>query len=287
MTAGGVKIESMVRVEETIRSCPQPQDPEGRYWDAVVEWWEPTLTHRLWRAHSDAVNRRLLARWLAPDSGRLLKTDLFDEAVARGLYPELAARSREVVGIDLSPGVVRSASQRYPSLDARLGNVLALPFPNGSFDVVVSNSTLDHFDSHEKLQVAIAELARLIRPAGKLIITLDNRMNPVVALRTSKLLFGTLHRVGVVPYFVGATYGHRCLTKVLCAAGFNVEDVTTIMHCPPQLAAWWAGRRGAGARGGDVKELTHVRRVLQFEAMERWPTRHLTGHFVAALATRR
>jgi hypothetical protein len=45
-------------------------------------------------------------------------------------------------------------------------------------------------------------------------ITLDNRTNPVVALRTS-LLYGVLRRLRVVPYFVGATYGARRLEKVL------------------------------------------------------------------------
>ena len=259
----------------------------GAYWDRVLECWEPTLTHRLWRAHSDAVNRRLLRRWLAPGSGRLLKTDLFDEAVGSGLYPELAARSEEVVGIDLSAGVVRAALQRYPDLDARVGNVRALPFADGSFDVVLSNSTLDHFDSHAKLRAVIAELARSIRPGGELIITLDNWMNPIIALRTSKLLLGTLHRLGVVPYFVGVTCGHRSLSELLREAGFEVEEITAVMHCPPQLAAWWAARTGASACAGDRAELRHLRRVLRFETMERWPMRHLTGHFVGALATRR
>ncbi len=270
------------------RMAPRREVEElGRYWDRVVESWEPTATHQRWRAHSDAVNRRLLRRWLAPGSGRLLKTDLFDEAVAGGLYPELAARAGEVVGIDVSPEVVRSALQRYPGLDAHVGNVLALPFPDGSFDVVVSNSTLDHFDSHAKLRAAIAELARLIRPDGKLIITLDNRTNPLIALRTSKMLFGTLHRVGVVPYFVGATCGQRGLSKLLRASGFIVEETTAVMHWPPQLAAWWAARRDDAGCSGDPAELRHIRRVLRFEAMEKWPTRHLTGHFVGALATRR
>jgi SAM-dependent methyltransferase len=223
----------------------------------------------------------------------LLKTDLFDEAVACGLYPELAARSDGVVGIDVSPAVVSAALRRYPDLDAHVGSVSAMPFPDGSFDVVVSNSTLDHFDSHAKLHAAIAELARSIRPGGKLIITLDNRMNPVITARTSKMLFGTLHRLGVVPYFVGATCGYRGLSKLLRATGFIVEEITAVMHCPPQFAAWsaacrdTAARRDAAAHAGDSAELRHLRRVLRFEAMERWPTRHLTGHFVCALATRR
>jgi hypothetical protein len=101
------------------------------------------------------------------------------------------------------------------------------------------------------------------------------------------MLFGTLHRVGVVPYFVGATYGQRGLSKLLRTSGFIVEETTAVMHWPPQLAASWASRRDPAACAGDPAKLRHLRRVLRFEAMEKWPTRHLTGHFVGALATRR
>jgi SAM-dependent methyltransferase len=261
-------------------------DVDGSYWNGVVEGWEPTPLHRLWRAHSDAVNIELLSRWLPAARGRLLKTDLFDEAVADGLYPALAARYDQIVGIDVSVAAIRAASARYPELDARVGNVLALPFADGSLDAVVSNSTLDHFDSRAKLRDAVAELARAIRPNGRLIITLDNRANPVVALRTS-VLFGALHRIGLVPYYVGATYGARGLARLLDSSGFEVVDTAAIMHCPPQLAAWLATRRHAVARWEQQAQCRYLRRVLRFEAMGSWPTRDLTGHFVGALAVRR
>ena len=260
--------------------------PEGAYWNGVVEEWEPTPLHRLWRAHSDAVNIDLLSRWLPAAPGTLLKTDLFDEAVGDGLYPALAARYDQIVGVDVSVAVIRAATERYPELDARVGNVLALPFADRSLDAVVSNSTLDHFDSHAKLRAAVAELARTIRPNGRLIITLDNRANPVVALRTS-MLFGALHRIGLIPYYVGATYGPRGLARLLDSSGFEVVDTAAIMHCPPQLAAWLATRRHVVARWEQPAQSRYLRRVLRFEAMGRWPTRDLTSHFVGALAVRR
>jgi SAM-dependent methyltransferase len=262
------------------------QEPaSGAYWDGVVEGWEPTFAHRLWRAHSDAVNGALLRRWLPGASRRLLKTDLFDEAVARGLYPELTAGAAEVTGIDLSPTAVRAASERYPALDARTADVLALPFADGYFDAVVSNSTLDHFASHSTLHEAVAELARVMAPGGTLIITLDNRSNPIVALRTSRL-FGPLHRAGVVPYYVGATHGSRGLAALLRASGFDVGATAAIMHCPPQLAAHLAASR-RGSLPEEQAEARHLRAVLRYEAMGRWPTRSVTAHFAAARAVKR
>lgn len=264
----------------------------GAYWDGILDDWEPSMATCLWRAHSDAVNIGLLRRWLPPSraGGRVtvLKTDLFDEAVGTGLYPELSARAGAVVGVDISRQTVRSARQRYPALEATVGDLLRLPFGPGTFDAVVSNSSLDHFDSRAKLRLAVAELARVLRPGGELIITLDNYTNPVVAVRTSRL-GGPLRRLGVVPYYVGATYGARGLVEMLGQSGFDVAETRAIMHCPPQLAAHLAA--GIAARNGPTVSpealCRYLRRALRFEAMGRWPTRQVTAHFIAARAVRR
>lgn len=261
---------------------PSDQDCVSGYWSDVLEHWRPTLVHRLWRAHSDAVNRDLLRRWLPSGTGSLLKTDLFDEAVGAGLYEELDAGCESVCGIDVSE-VVSRARARYPSLTASVADVLKLPFSDGSFDAVFSNSTLDHLDSHPKLRAGVAELARTIRPGGSLLITLDNRANPIVAVRTSKLMYAPLHRLGVIPYFVGVTHGPRALTRMLQQTGFDVQGSKSIMHCPPQLAA--AVRMGLGR--GRVDERSYLRAVLRFEKLQDWFTHALTGHFVAVRAVKR
>jgi SAM-dependent methyltransferase len=267
----------------TALGCEGHARPTGEYWDGVVEAWKPTVAHRLWREHSDAVNRRLLRRWLPARSGTVLKTDVFDEAVGTGLYPEIASRAQEVFGVDVSRMAVTGARERYPEFRVEVADVLALPFADGRFDVVVSNSTLDHFESHTTLWAALAELARVLRPQGKLIITVDNRSNPIVALRTS-VGFEPLHRLGLVPYFVGATCGPRRLSKALRASGFTAIQQTTIMHCPPQVAARLAARTMAVPQQEMLER--HVRTVLRFESMQNWPTRALTGHFAAGLAVR-
>jgi SAM-dependent methyltransferase len=255
---------------------------DAEYWDQVVAGWQQTPAHRLWRAHSDAVNIRLLRRWLPLGSGRLLKTDLFDEAVGEGLYPELARRAEHVIGVDVSSETVERARARHPGLEARVADVLALPFETAGFDTVVSNSTLDHFEQRDSLVASMAELARVTRSGGRLIITLDNRSNPVIALRTSRQL-ARLHRwLRVVPYFVGVTCGPRALRRHLSDVGFDVMAVTAIMHWPPQLSANRVVRRGQVPQRD-----AYLAEVLSREFLERWPTRYLTGHFVAACALRR
>ena len=255
-------------------------------WRGVLERWAPTRAHALWRAHSDAVNRSLLRRWLPRGSlGRVLKTDLFDEAVGDGLLAELEPRASEVVGIDLAQAVVEAAARRWPTITALSGDVRDLDFDAATFDLVVSNSTLDHFPSFDWVEVAVGELARVTKPGGRLIITLDNRGNPVVALRTSRALAGLFRRLGVVPYQLGVTCGRRRLEGLLQRSGFTVEATAVIMHCPPQLASKLAEQFSTAASAEELEQ-RHLRRVLRFEALANWPTRSLTGHFIAASARR-
>ena len=256
-----------------------------RYWDAVASDAAPDGFHALWRRHSDAVNGAPLARWLprAPVA-ETLKTDLFDEAVTDGLYPLLATRSRRVVGIDISSPIVAAARTRHPQLDAVRADVRALPFRAGRFDVAISLSTLDHFESLEGLHAGLAEIHRTLRRGGRLVITLDNPANPAVALRNA-LPFAPLNRIGLVPYYVGATCGRRRLEAILAASGFDVLATTAVLHAPRAPAVLLAAAVERWA--GDRAERRTLDALLRCERLTAWPTRYLTGHFVAALAQRR
>jgi SAM-dependent methyltransferase len=47
----------------------------------------------------------------------------------------------------------------------------ALPFASGSFDAVICKGSLDHFD---RPRAAIAEMARVARPAGRVVLAIAN-----------------------------------------------------------------------------------------------------------------
>jgi SAM-dependent methyltransferase len=239
-------------------------------WEAIGSAWTPGRGTAALRAYSDRVNLALLERWLPERIGSVLKTDLFDEAVGHGLVGSLGARAERIVGIDISASVVREAARRNPSLEAVVADVRALPFPAGSFDVVVSNSTLDHFDSEAAIDEALAELARVLRPGGVLVVTLDNPANPVVWLR-NHVPERVLRSTGLVPYPVGATLGPRALAQAVTRAGLAVEDAAVVAHVPRLLV------RGFGLRS---------RRLLAAERAGALPTRTLTGQFGAVLARR-
>lgn len=251
-------------------------------WDAVVAEWAANPRFRLWRRHSDAVNTRLLRRWLT-DGGvrRLLKTDLFDEAVAEGLYPVLAAAAEEVLGIDVSAGAAAAAGRRHRGLRAQAADVRGLPFDDASIDLVVSISTLDHFDTREDIDRALRELSRVLRPGGQLILTLDNLAQPLIWLR-SVLPQRLMMRLGLVPYAVGKTLRPRQLHASCRAAGLEVRTMTAVLHCPRAVAV--ALTRVLESRASRRAQDRFLSALGGFERLERWPTRYLTGHFTAIRA---
>ncbi len=261
-------------------STPPHSPPDAvQSWDNIAGKWADGRD-ALWRAHSDAVNVALCRRWLPIRMSRLLKTDAFDEASSSGLWPWLREAADVVETIDLSPAMAKMARRRHHRLSVTVADVRALPFQDQAFNAVVSNSTLDHFTHASFIAESLTELRRVLVADGRLLLTLDNPDNPALALRGA-LPFSWLNRIGLVPYFVGATFGWRQLTRVLYACGFEVMEVTAILHCPRVVAVQAARLAG---RCSPTSQRRFLAALARFESAERWPTRFLTGHFVAVLA---
>ncbi|RSM85955.1 class I SAM-dependent methyltransferase [Kibdelosporangium aridum] len=89
----------------------------------------------------------------------------------------LAERAAKVTGLDISPHMlaVNSSKLRERGLAARLveGDMAALPFPNDSFDAVTSMLALMHIPLEDRQQV-FTEVARVLRPGGRLLIGVKN-----------------------------------------------------------------------------------------------------------------
>jgi len=215
--------------------------------------------------------------------GRLLKTDLFDEAVGDGLYPLLPPCARSAIGIDLSHTAVARARARHARLKGLVADARRLPFKSGSFDSVVSTSTLDHFGQATDIEAAFAELNRILRPGGELVITMDNTRNPILALR--ERIQAPLLWLGIVPYFTGASCDAGGLRRLLTEAGFEVRDETTVFHSPRMLAIVVA--RLLDVFGVPRLNGYYLALVGAFERLADSRAGRMTGYFVAARAVKR
>ncbi len=79
---------------------------------------------------------------------------------------DFAASAR---GVDLSPGMLAHARAR--GLDVIEGSATALPFPDASVDVACSFKVLAHV---QQIDVALAEMARVVRPGGHILAEFYN-----------------------------------------------------------------------------------------------------------------
>jgi ubiquinone/menaquinone biosynthesis C-methylase UbiE len=103
--------------------------------------------------------------------------NVLDIACGAGYGSALLARhAAHVTGADLSPPAIDHARARYaavPNLEFRQADCAALPFPDDSFDAVVSFETLEHIAAQEAF---FDEVRRVLRPAGLFVLSCPNRV---------------------------------------------------------------------------------------------------------------
>jgi ubiquinone/menaquinone biosynthesis C-methylase UbiE len=99
-------------------------------------------------------------------------TRLLEVGSGTGAFAVRCSRelSCKVVALDSSPEMV--AATEAAGVEAMLGDVQSLPFPDGSFDAAVAAWMLYHVADLDR---AISELARVLRPGGRLIAITNGR----------------------------------------------------------------------------------------------------------------
>jgi SAM-dependent methyltransferase len=225
----------------------------------------------------------LIQRWGGvPRKGRVLKTDLFEEAMGPDAFLEdLASPDTLLLGMDVSPQAVSRARQRNMQRQARyfVADACNLPVASASIVLIVSPSTLDHFENPSDLGQSLRELARALTPDGRLIITLDNRQNvfdPLLRLA---------NRLGLVPYYLGRSYTVNELRRELEAAGLKVLDTSAIVHHPRLTAV--AAVAVARRLHWSVPTRMVQSALLASQRLQDTRWQYFSGCFVAALAVPR
>ena len=102
--------------------------------------------------------------------------NVLDAACGTGYGSALLAEiARAVVGVDVDRGALDYARQhfRVPNLRFAQSDCLALPFADGCFDRIVAFEIIEHLDQTEAF---LAELRRVLAPAGALILSTPNRL---------------------------------------------------------------------------------------------------------------
>ena len=114
-------------------------------------------------------------RWAA---GAVAGREVLDAGCGEGYGARLLVRvgkAARCTGIDVDEGAVAGAREAYGGEEAlafEAADVTRLPFEDASFDVVTCFETIEHVAAQQE---AVAELARVLRPDGVLLISSPNR----------------------------------------------------------------------------------------------------------------
>ncbi|MGY1711587.1 class I SAM-dependent methyltransferase [Geodermatophilus sp. SYSU D00758] len=156
---------------------------------------------------------------------------VIDVACGTGIVARTAAErtgpTGRVVGLDLNAAMLTVARRIRPDLDWRQGDAVAVPFPDGSFDVALCQSGLMFVPDPA---AAVGELARLVRPGGRVAAQVWSSLDRQTAIqpladavarnagRDAVDLISTYFRLGDREQFTGW----------FSQAGLRVTDVRTV-----------------------------------------------------------
>jgi ubiquinone/menaquinone biosynthesis C-methylase UbiE len=152
-----------------------------------------------------------------------------DAACGTGRHTlKLAELGHEVIGVDRTPAMLAHAEHKVPQARFVLGDLYALPLKDGSAELAVCALALEHLPD---LRPAIAELGRVTRPGGTVIIS---ESHPV------------LRAIGGAPYFVDASgnagvvsshrHSHGDYLDAFAAAGLAVRRCIEVPFGPEEVA---------------------------------------------------
>ncbi len=123
----------------------------------------------VWRAGQD---RRLAM--ILQAAGHRLSGRVLENGCGVGMYVgKLAPHAGSVVGLEYDFDRALEAHQHAPHILNAAGE--GLPFPDSSFDLVLSHEVLEHVQDD---RLALSEIARVLAPGGRAVVFTPNRGYP-------------------------------------------------------------------------------------------------------------
>ena len=164
-----------------LQELPPGKDAVRLMFDELA--WEYVKSRE--RQASFLAQKRIVLDMLSGLRGRLLEAGC---GPATMFAHFLACGFEEVHGIDVSPEMIRQGEQRlaqHPLAERcalRVADLEKLPYADGTFDVVVVMGVLEYLSGY---RAALAEIRRVLRRGGHVILTVPNQASAYHLARSS------------------------------------------------------------------------------------------------------
>jgi SAM-dependent methyltransferase len=178
--------QEIATAREAMQSCLQALPP-GEILESLPEV-DAVTGYREWAETYDLPGNPLIDLE-EPAVTRLLEPlpagVALDVAAGTGRYARrLAALGHRTLAVDLSSAMLRGLSD-LADVDRAVGDMTALPVADAAVDVVVCSLALTHLP---KLEPAIAEIARVLRPGGRAVLS---DIHPLIAATGGMAFYST------------------------------------------------------------------------------------------------
>ena len=221
----------MVTTEQSAQSIDLARGRSPTGLPAAYDHWRSSRLGQI----TDALEERVLLGLLGPVRG----LSVLDVGCGDGvLGSALARRGARVTGLDTDPRMLAAAHRRAQSesIELRLvrGRAETLPFEDETFDRVVAVTVLCFVPETDR---AISEIARILKPGGRLVIGELGRWSLWAAIRRVKGWFGA------PTWKTVRFHTAKELRSLLGAHGLNVHKTVGAIYYPPVgIAALWLAR---------------------------------------------
>ena len=91
------------------------------------------------------------------NTGKVIGIDIWDKMEIPGNSPERAYTNAQIEGV-------------RDRVEFKTGNILSIPFPDNSFDVVTSSSVINNLHGDSEKLKALEEILRVLRPGGRFLL---------------------------------------------------------------------------------------------------------------------